>query len=226
MRSSIGLLLSVVCAVTTLACGSQNPLTVDGAPSGGGTGSAGTTGVTGTAGATGSGGTTGGNGAPDAGGCGDPYANSSMPMAPCAADSDCHSAYLFCGAPQATVEGCREANAPVDDCAPPAFADLPICPATKRITANLCGIRYQRPCNIDSDCGPGFTCGPSDVSMCPAGSPCGTCQAPPRAVCVTKADCPSDWDCYAPCACAANAQTYCFAPFEVFRCPECAPIPG
>jgi len=74
------------------------------------------------------------------------------------------------GPPQATVEACRGADAAVDDCVAPAFADLPICPATKKITANLCGIRYQRPCNLDSDCGPDFTCGPSDASICPAGS--------------------------------------------------------
>jgi hypothetical protein len=192
------------------------------------TGTAGTTSATGSAGATGSGGTPGGDGARDAGACGDPYANSSMPMAPCAVDSDCHSAYLFCGPPQDTVEGCRDADAAVDDCAPPAFADLPICPATKRITANLCGIRYQRPCQVDSDCGPGFTCGPSDASMCPAGSPCGTCQEPPLATCVTKANCPKGWDCYDPCPCPTmpNAQTYCYPPFAGFNCPACPATPG
>ena len=225
MRSSIGLSLSVVYSMTTLACGSQNPLTVDRAPSGGSTGAAGLAGL---------GDITrpydgGSDGAPDAGACGNPYANSSMPMAPCAADSDCHSAYLFCGPPQATVEACHDANAPVDECAAPAFADLPICPVTKRITANLCGIRYQRPCNTDSDCGPGITCTLGDASTCSIGATCGTCETPPRAACVTKADCPKEWDCYTPCACAANAtnaQTSCFPPFERFNCPECAPTPG
>ena len=189
-------------------------------------GAAGTTYVTGSAGATGSGGTADGGGAPDAGACGDPYANSSTPFAPCAVDSDCQSAYLFCGPPQGTVDACRDADAAVDDCAPPAFAELPFCPMTKLITANLCGIRYQRPCNVDSDCGPGFTCTLSGANTCPAGSSCGKCQTRPATACVTKADCPKEWDCYAPCACTPNAQTYCIAPFEMFGCPACAPIPG
>jgi hypothetical protein len=243
MRPSIGLWLSLACSLTTLGCGRQQ---LDGASgtgsSNGGsagatnatgtagttnaTGAAGTTDVTGAAGATGSGGTAGGAGAPDAGACGDPYASSSMPLAPCAVDSDCHSNYLFCGPPQATVEACRDANEAVDDCPPPGFADLPSCPVTKRITANLCGIRYQRPCNVDSDCGPGFTCIVSGASTCPAGSSCGMCQPPPATACVTKADCPKEWDCGAPCACTPNAQTYCIPPFEEFRCPECAPTPA
>ena len=188
-------------------------------------GAGGTTYVTGSAGATGSGGAAGGDGASDAGACGDPYANSSMPFDPCAVDSDCHSAYLFCGPPQANVGACRDADAAVDDCPPPGFADLPICPVTKMITANLCGIRYQGPCNVASDCGPGFTC-TGAASTCSAGSPCGTCQAPPPVACATKADCPKEWDCYASCACTSNPQTYCFPPFETFRCPECGPTPG
>jgi hypothetical protein len=192
-------------------------------------GAGGTIYVTGGAGMTGFGGAAGvaGNdGAADAAACGDPYASSSMPFSPCAVDSDCHSAYLFCGPPQANLEACRDADAAVDDCPPPGFADLPICPVTKMITANLCGVRYQRPCNVASDCGPGFTCTASAASTCSAGSPCGTCQAPPLAACVTKADCPKEWDCYAGCACTPNAQTYCFPPFEVFHCPGCGPIPG
>jgi hypothetical protein len=53
--------------------------------------------------------------------------------------------------------------------------------------------------------------------MCPAGSPCGTCQAPPLAMCVTKANCPKGWDCYDPCPCPTmpNAQTYCYHPSRV-----------
>jgi hypothetical protein len=231
MRPSFGLLVSVVITVTTLACADSKPLTVDGGASvGGASGSAGTTGGTGSAGTTsgtGSAGTVGGTGgAPDAGVCGDPYANSSMPLAPCAVDSDCHSAYLFCGPPLGTVEGCRDADAAADNCVAPALSDLPICPTTVRITANLCGIRYQRPCNIDSDCGPGFTCDLSGASTCPVGSPCGTCQAPPQAACVTKSDCPKEWDCYASCGCSPTAPTFCFPPFEIFRCPECPPTPG
>ncbi len=248
MRSSIALWLLVVCFVTAIACGGAPLGTGSGSAGGAGaagatsgsagatsgsgtagaTGIAGTPNVSGSAGATGSGAETdgdGGDGAADAGACGDPYANSSMPLAPCAVDSDCHSAYLFCGAPQGTVDACRDADAAVDDCAPPAFADLPICPMTKQITANLCGIRYQRPCNIDSDCGPGLTCDLSGASTCPAG-PCGTCQTPPPAACVTNADCPKEWDCYAACACTPNEQTHCFPPFEIFHCPECAPTPG
>jgi hypothetical protein len=245
MRPSSGLWLSLVCSLTTLGCGRQrlDDASGSGSSSGGFVGSAGApkiagaagmtsmtgsagTHVTGSAGATGSGGTAAGDGAPDAGACGDPYANSSTPFAPCAVDSDCHSAYLFCGTPQGNLEACRDVDAAVDDCPPPGFADLPICPVTKMITANLCGVRYQRPCNVDSDCGPGFTCNLSGASTCPAGSPCGMCQTPPATACVTKADCPKEWDCYAPCACTPNAQTYCLAPFAEFRCPQCAPTPG
>jgi hypothetical protein len=173
----------------------------------------------------------GGDGAPDVGACGDPYASSSMPFAPCAVDSDCHNPYLFCGPPQATLIACRDADAAVDNCAASTFSDLPICPATTVITDNLCGIRYQRPCKVDSDCGPGFTCDSSGASSTcptgsPAGTPCGRCQAPPFAACVTKADCPKEWDCNAGCGCTPDAQTYCFPPFECFRCPLCPPIPG
>jgi hypothetical protein len=96
-------------------------------------------------------------------------------------------------------------------------------PGPTPITANLCGIRYQRPCNVDSDCGPAFTC--TFSSACAAGSTCGTCRVEPGTPCVTSADCPKEWDCYAPCACT-NAQTICVAPFERFGCPECAPIQG
>jgi hypothetical protein len=174
----------------------------------------------------------GSDGAPDAGVCGDRFASSSMPLAPCLVDSDCHSAYLFCGPPLGTVTFCRDADAAVDECAAPAFANPPMCPAVTFIRDNLCGIRYQRPCKDDSDCGPGFTCDSSGASSStcptgsPAGTPCGRCQAPPFAACVTKADCPKEWDCNAGCGCTPDAQTYCFPPFEIFRCPNCAPIPG
>jgi hypothetical protein len=170
----------------------------------------------------------GSDGAPDGGACGDPYASSSMPLALCAVDSDCHSAYLYCGPPQGTVIFCRDADAAIDRCTPRVLVDAPICPDTVQITDHLCGVRYQRPCQVDSDCGPAFTCVAGAASPCAAGSPCGMCQWPPSAVCETKADCPNEWDCYAACACPGtpNAQTTCHPPFAIFHCPECAPTPA
>ena len=167
----------------------------------------------------------GSDSAPDVSACGDRFASSSMPLAPCLVDSDCHSAYLFCGPPLGTVTFCRDADAAVDECAVAAFVDPPTCPAVKYITDDLCGVRYQRPCKVDSECGPGFMCDASAAGTCPtgspAGTPCGRCQAPPPQTCVTKADCPKEWDCNAGCACTPDAQTYCIPPFEIFRCPSC-----
>jgi hypothetical protein len=174
----------------------------------------------------------GSDAAPDVGACGDAYASSSMPFAPCDVDSDCHSAYLYCGPPQGTLTFCRDADAAVEDgcTAPVPAADVPVCPSMIQVTRNVCGVRYRRPCKVDSDCGPGFTCDSSGSSTCPAGSPpgtpCGRCQAPPFAACVTKTDCPNEWDCNAGCGCTPDAQTHCFPPFEIFRCPFCPPIPG
>jgi hypothetical protein len=157
----------------------------------------------------------------------DPYASSSMPYDLCAVDSDCHNAYLFCGQLVGSTTACRDADAAVaDGCAPRELADLPTCPATIDVTLKQCGVRYQRPCRVDADCGPALTCVSSQPSTCPTGMACGNCQAPSPVTCVTKTDCPKEWDCYAACACTPNEQTYCFPPFEIFRCPECAPTPA
>ena len=157
----------------------------------------------------------------------DPYARSSMPYDLCAVDSDCHNAYLFCGQLLGPTTACRDADAAVADvCAPRELADLPICPATVAVSLNQCGVRYQRPCRVDADCGPALTCVSSQPSPCPTGAACGYCQVPSSVTCVTKTDCPKEWDCGAGCGCTPDAQTYCFPPFEIFRCPQCAPIPG
>jgi hypothetical protein len=147
--------------------------------------------------------------------CGPP-----MQFAPCRVDSDCHSAYLVCVAPDyATLTVCRDPNEPESDAgvdpACPTFAELataPICPQSVRVTSSVCEIRYQRDCATDADCGPAFVC---------SGSRCQ--QASSAVACATAADCPAEWDCAAPCACTAGAPKSCLPPFAEFHCPACSP---
>jgi hypothetical protein len=143
---------------------------------------------------------------------GDEFAQSHQPFDPCATDSDCHHPFLECA--QQTVESCNGIPRPQDTGCPSPFpADLPICPETARISVRLCAVRYQEPCVIDSDCGPGgFVCTR------------GACQEQGGGLCETESDCPQGWDCFAPCPCAsrdAAEHRGCYAPFTMLHCPLC-----
>jgi hypothetical protein len=147
--------------------------------------------------------------------CGPP-----METAPCRTDSDCRSAYLVCVPPDyVTVTICRDPNASPDPSCPvfPELSAAPICPQTIRVTSTICEVRYQRPCTVDSDCGPaGY--------MCVSG---GCRQTLSGAACNSASDCPTEWDCYAPCACpgsGVSAKTVCVPPFAQFGCPECPAV--
>jgi hypothetical protein len=146
--------------------------------------------------------------------CGPP-----QPLAPCRADSDCHSAYLVCAAPNVTITFCRDADAgtTADPACPsfPELADAPICPRWVQITSNVCDVRFQLPCTVDGDCGPtGFQC----MS--------GRCNQSASMPCTTDADCPNEWACYAPCACHGGEPKVCEPPFIEIHCPNCGPLPG
>jgi hypothetical protein len=150
---------------------------------------------------------------PDLVACGPP-----RELAPCRVDSDCRSAYLVCAAPIATIELCRDPDAgpPVNPACLswPEWSDAPPCPHTVPVTSNVCDVRYQVPCAVDADCGPGITC---------TG---GRCDVHATSPCLTTFDCPGEWVCSAGCGCTPDAPKFCFPPFVEFRCPECPPVPA
>jgi hypothetical protein len=150
---------------------------------------------------------------PDVGACASP-----VPDSPCRVDSDCHNAYLVCARPDVTTLICRDPGpGPAAEPACPSPVDLttiPICPTTEPIPFNVCNVRYERHCTVAADCGPaGFTC--------EAGSCRQQVVAP---TCTTASDCPTDWDCYAPCPCLSSGSSeakVCEPPFALFSCPAC-----
>jgi hypothetical protein len=78
---------------------------------------------------------------------------------PCSVDSDCGNPFLARVSQMASM--CRDPS--VDAGSGPLSGDipsnLPLCPTVALVTVKLCSVRYQVPCQIDSDCGPdGFTC--------------------------------------------------------------------
>ena len=150
----------------------------------------------------------------DGGGGNAPQAQG-QPMSLCSADSECDNPYLTC-VPQ-TFYACRDPGAAVAD----AGSALPICPATEQVTENLCTVRYQLPCQIDSDCGPaGFTC---DHSCWNGGAPCGICSEEGDSSCRNDNQCPQGWSCYTPCPCGDTTPGtgICNPPFAMFSCPIC-----
>lgn len=136
-----------------------------------------------------------------------------QPQDPCAVDSDCGNAFLTC-VPQ-MVSACRDPDASVAGagCSAPwnQPVDLPLCPAQEQLILNLCAVRYQRLCQVDTDCGPdGFTCDQ------------GNCTEVAEDTCSTDAECPGGWSCYAPCPCGDTVGTKrCYPPFAEFGCPIC-----
>ena len=165
-------------------------------------------------GAAGSGGATGADGSLQPQG---------QPMSPCSVDSDCGNAYLTCVLQ--TVYACHEAGA---DAGVVPANNLPVCPTTAQVTENLCSVRYQLPCQVDSDCGPaGFTCS----HACSNGmTTCGICSEDGSGSCSNDDQCPQGWSCYTPCPCGRAPSTggLCNPPFAIFNCPACiiTPVDG
>jgi hypothetical protein len=139
----------------------------------------------------------------------------------CAVDSDCGSPYLACAATPLDV--CRPADA--DTTAYPQLADAAICPAMSRGVLDICVVRYQLPCRVDSDCGPaGFTCNLDAGTLCKDGS-CSTltrCESHDTP-CATNSECPAAWSCYSPIGglqpSDASALKACYPPFAMFNGP-------
>jgi hypothetical protein len=166
--------------------------------------------------ADGGGGRTGTGGSGRAGGADGSLQPQGQPMSACSVDSDCGNAYLTC-VPQ-TVYACRNPGA---DAGASPSNNLPICPTTAQVTEDLCAVRYQLPCQVDSDCGPaGFTCS----HACSNGTTtCGMCSANGPGPCTNDGQCPQGWSCYTPCPCGATRPTggSCNPPFAIFNCPAC-----
>lgn len=162
------------------------------------------------------GGRTGAGGSGAATGADGSFPAQGNPMSPCSVDSDCGNAYLTC-VPQ-TVYACRDPGA---DAGSGPSKDLPICPTTAQVTENQCTVRYQLPCQVDSDCGPaGFTC---DHSCSNSGTSCGICSEDGPGPCSSDDQCPQGWSCYTPCPCGSTPFTggSCNPPFAIFNCPAC-----
>jgi hypothetical protein len=138
--------------------------------------------------------------------------DNSQPGMPCSGDSDCGNPFLACVSQMATL--CRDPNSASADAGSETLPgnipnNLPLCPTVAQVTVNLCSVRYQLPCRVDSDCGPDeFTCNG------------GQCSQPPLTTCSGDAVCPQGWSCYAPCG-GCGYSKYCYPPFSMFSCPIC-----
>lgn len=137
-----------------------------------------------------------------------------IPTSPCRTDSDCQNPYLVCEHPTGGVFVCRDSEAVVNpSCPSPVHpTNLPICPTTEPVPYDVCLVRYQLPCAVDTDCGPaGFAC---------EGGRCGGTAASNS--CTTASDCPTGWDCVTFCPCPPRETgKQCEPPFAVVNCPAC-----
>jgi hypothetical protein len=147
---------------------------------------------------------------PEVGACPAP-----MPTSPCRTDSDCQNPYLVCEHPTGGIFVCRDADAGADPSCPSpvTLTNVPICPATEPVPYDVCLVRYQIPCAVDTDCGPaGFACqGGRCVGKAASNS------------CTTTSECPMGWGCVTFCPCPPmEAGKQCEPPFAVVNCPACA----
>jgi hypothetical protein len=92
----------------------------------------------------------------------------------CSADADC-GAGMVCFAQ--TSRACS-GGAAVAPCAPdqPCDAGPPVRmePECTTTTTKICAWKWQLPCNMDSDCGAGFTCKPTETGSCSGSGGTGT----------------------------------------------------
>jgi len=88
----------------------------------------------------------------------------------CATDADCGLGMMCHGA---TTTACSTPANPPLKCDP--ASDCPAQPATQpadctTTTTWRCAYQWELPCNVDADCGDGFTCKPNEIGMCSGGS--------------------------------------------------------
>jgi len=115
--------------------------------------------------------------APGSGGCiqpiCDPVVIKDCEPGPCTTDSDCASG-MVCHTDSAVscpVES-TPACAPNEDCGVPvATGDAGGC---STFTTSACVPTYDLPCQVASDCGPGFTCVPDTATACSGGGSAGS----------------------------------------------------
>ena len=144
---------------------------------------------------------------------------SGQPGASCSDDGGCGNPFLVCRSQN--VIACRDLDA-----SPPDSSGLPGCPMTASVTLDLCTVRYDLPCRVASDCGPGgFTCNlqaPGSCQGAAADTACGYCEAQ-EGPCMGDGDCLAGWSCYSPCPCATSSAgpKACYPPFATFGCPVC-----
>jgi len=141
-----------------------------------------------------------------------------QPGAPCSVDSDCGNSFLACS--PKVVSMCRDPNSMSVDAGDETSlgnipANLPACPTQTQVNVNLCSVRYQLPCQVDSDCGPdGFTCNTYNPGQCSS--------TQDGVACTGDAECPQGWSCYVACQCAdAVGVKRCYPPFAVVGCDVC-----
>ncbi len=144
---------------------------------------------------------------------------SGQPGSICSEDGGCGNPFLVCMSQNAFA--CRDPDASAPD-----SSGLPVCPTTASVTLDLCTVRYNLPCRVASDCGPGgFTCdlqAPGSCQGAAADAACGYCEAQ-EGPCTGDGDCPAGWSCYSPCPCATSPAESkgCYPPFAMFGCPAC-----
>ena len=92
---------------------------------------------------------------------------------------------------------------------------------------NQCAIRYDRPCTVDSDCGPaGYICTPAcpdagsaSCSACLGGTSCNHCVVnAPSTPCTSDDQCLTGWSCYDLCNTGNPATLACRPPFLISLC--------
>jgi hypothetical protein len=138
-------------------------------------------------------------------------ANNAQPGIPCSVDSDCGNPFLACASQMVSM--CRDPSIDAGSGTLPGDipSNLPLCPTVAQVTVKLCSVRYQLPCQIDSDCGPdGFTCNT------------GQCSQEGLVACNGDGECQQGWSCYSACQCDnAVVVKSCYPPFAEFSCPMC-----
>jgi hypothetical protein len=161
----------------------------------------------------------------------DPVTTMTCALGSCATDSDCASG-MSCST--RTVSECTGGGTACNADAACQVSPPPTCTST---TSSTCAPKYNLPCQVDSDCGSGFTCVPepcacaasnsSGTETSPIDASCGCpdtagniCQLNPIS-CAAGSDCPSTWTCQvtidAICACpgvvmADGASLPCICP--------------